>query len=202
MVGSLNGKKGLIPDSDSTIQPKNFGSIQERGAVIECWAGKTYKTVIGCVARNSAKNGTPYGFRVVGPKDILPTVTCSFDGGATRKKVAVIDKKGKVTYLRHPTVLEGARAQGFPDSWVFPESRTKAWNFIGDAVSSPVAKAIAEHLKLVEAGKKPPCKKALTAKRISKYVQQLGNDMLCELPAMQEVAASSPAEDPDFFQKL
>jgi hypothetical protein len=99
-------------------------------------------------------------------------LTCSFDGGATRKKLAIIDTTEKgITYLRHPTVREGARAQGFPENWEFPESRTLAWNMIGDAVTSNVSRAIAEHLMQIEEGKTPPHMNGLIDSKIPHYIR-------------------------------
>lgn len=184
LVGSLEGKKGLIPKESSKVQAR-FRDIMEEGSTDECYEAETYRTILGCIARNSANNRTPYRWVLVGPDDILPTITCSFDGGATRKKISVIDKKGGATYLRHPTVREGARAQGFPDHWEFSESRTKSWNFIGDAVTSPVAHAIASHLCKLERGQRPPCKKELTAKRLARYVKEMHNDYVLELQIEQ-----------------
>lgn len=219
MVGSLEGKKGLIPAEKRTIKT-TFGAIWERGAVRECWSPGTYMTVISSIARNSAKNGSPYGFRFVADEkviadvmesvgkeagqalkstllNIFPTITCSFDGGATRKKVAVIDQKDGLTYLRQPTVKEGARAQGFPDSWVWPDNRTLAWNYIGDAVSCPVSKAIVEHLMRLERGEKSPAKRELTGKRIAGYVRQVHNEMFEEM----EASSVDPA-DMEMNEKL
>ena len=187
IVGSLEGRTGLIPTEpkDNTVK---FSSIQDVGSVSECWKGKTYQTVVSSVARNSARNGSPYGMRIIGPEDIMPTITCSFGGGATRKKLGVIDTVdtpgGKVTFLRHPTVAEGARAQGFPfEEWEWPESRSLAWGFIGDAVSSPVAEAMAKHLILVEDGKKPPHKSKLSAKRLANYERKMQNNFQEEIEA-------------------
>lgn len=174
MVGSIEGKTGLIPKENLTID-KKFGAIQEHSSVVGCWEAKTYRTVMDAIARNSARNGSPYGFRLIGHNDILPCVTCSFDGGATRKKVGILDSKDGITYVRQPTPREGARAQGFPDSWELPASRTIAWHYVGDAVTSPVAQAIAEHLEKIESGQRPPFKQRLSAKRVAKCLQELEN---------------------------
>jgi DNA (cytosine-5)-methyltransferase 1 len=91
----------------------------------------------------------------------LPTITCGWGGGATRKKVAILDEAGGRFFLRHPSVREGARAQGFPESWSFPENDSKAWTLVGNAVASPVAKAIASHLVAISRGERPRSKLGL-----------------------------------------
>lgn len=179
IVGSLEGKKGLLPLEGTEIT-KRFGDIMEKGTVEGCWT-QSYKTALDKVSR------TGISIDVITENDVLPTITCGWGGGATRKKVAILDKKGKITYLRHPTVKEGARAQGFPDNWEFPKSEANAWKMIGNAVSSPVSKAIIEHLKKVEAGDHPPSNKNLSINnshynpRIPKYVKEMYGDVPPEM---------------------
>jgi DNA (cytosine-5)-methyltransferase 1 len=105
----------------------------------------------------------------------LPTMTCGWGGGATRKKVAIVDKKDGRMFLRHPSVREGSRAQGFPDSWVFPTNTTMAWTLIGNAVASPVSKAIARHLLSVSRGERPRAKMRLYG-RVPAYARLIGDN--------------------------
>jgi DNA (cytosine-5)-methyltransferase 1 len=176
MVGSLNGRRDLIP-AESNVVSSKIGDIMEHGVTRKCWSPDTYRTVLDAVARNSARTRSPYRFLLLGPDDIFPTITCGFDGGATRKKVGIIDRVGDAWFLRQPTVREGARAQGFPDSWVLPESDTIAWNMVGDAVTSNVSRAIARHLVSLEAGARPAAKRELSAQRIPRYALEMHNDL-------------------------
>jgi hypothetical protein len=73
--------------------------------------------------------------------------------------------------LRHPTIREGSRAQGFPDSWIWPENKTDAWTLIGNAVSPPVAKAIGLHLCKLSDNKKSKSKQTLANTRIASYIK-------------------------------
>jgi DNA (cytosine-5)-methyltransferase 1 len=202
MVGSLEGKKGLIPQ-EAEVGVK-FGDIMDRHAIKECWSADTYRTVLNSVARNSAKNGSCYRFLLIKEEDILPTITCSFDGGATRKKLGIIDTTTDgAVFLRQPTVREGARAQGFPDSWQLPESESLAWQMIGDAVTSNVARAIAEHLIKIDEGGKPPCKRALSAKRLPKYVHATNEPGSYQQKRMViEDCEEIPTDGNDLFGKV
>jgi DNA (cytosine-5)-methyltransferase 1 len=160
IVASRYGQTGLIP-LEPDLPKKSLGDISEKGVLTSAWGAETYVTAFNKVTKLAIKNGQ-FGINILGPDDVLPTVTCAWGGGATRKKVGILDETPDgVAFLRHPTVREGARAQGFPESWVFPSSRTQAWTLIGNAVSSPVSKAIIEHLKSVEAGEHPRCKTAI-----------------------------------------
>lgn len=171
IVASLDGSiKGLFPEIPKLSVFPKFGDIFEPNSPQTCWAGPTYATALGKVERLQEKHGS-FKIKAVGPEDTLPTVTCGWGGGATRKKVGIIDSwmtpKGEVIYLRHPTLLEGLRAQGFPDAWLgnLPKSVSDSWNLIGNAVPAPLSKAIVEHLKLKAIGKNPLSMGRFVAKR-------------------------------------
>lgn len=115
--------------------------------------------------------------------DVLPTVTCAWGGGATRKKVAILDDDigglGWVVGMRHPTILEGLRAQGCPDSWLphyLELSESLAWTMIGNAVACPVAENIARHLQKSDSERKTCSVQSLTEgyglKYVPKFIQK------------------------------
>jgi site-specific DNA-cytosine methylase len=135
----------------------------------KAWGHDTYRTALSKVRRTGVE------ITVVFPEDVLPTITCGWGGGATRKKVAIADRVAvppvSAPVLRHPTILEGARAQGFPDEWTWPKGETDAWTLIGNAVSSPVSKAIGDHLVSLHGGEKPKAKVVLPAKRVAGYAR-------------------------------
>lgn len=179
IVASREGKKGLIP-KEPKAKRTTLADIMENGVLDHAWGAPTYVTAYNKVTKLALKHGE-FGIDILSGKDLFPTVTCGWGGGATRKKVAVLDETPDgVPFLRHPTVREGARAQGFPDSWVFPESDSKAWTLIGNAVASPVSKAIVEHLKLVEDGACPPAKTEIPP-QAPNYVNMGGASTLGEI---------------------
>lgn len=143
----------FFPDYPQNIRHLKFNDIRDRGITDHQLGGKSYLTMMEKLRR--CRNLT---IKILGaPKcedTLMPTVTCGFGGGITRKKCAVVDSvetgKDHVTFLRHPTLKEGLRAQGFPDDWMLPDNESLAWNLVGNAVPSPVSKAIAEHLKALE----------------------------------------------------
>lgn len=186
IVGSLTGEVGLIP-AHPRAPRVSFGDIMERNMEELAWGGSTYATAMEKIQRTGigmtvveGKDRKPKrGVRDNGlPRDMLPTLTCGFGGGPTRKKCCVLDEsKAGLAFLRDPSVREGARAQGFPDEWVFPDNFTDAWKLVGNAVASPVSEAIARHLIAVSEGKTPPSKEELTSDEIrSAIIRRQGND--------------------------
>ena len=143
------GLNGLIPDDKSdaqghpTVERPGYEKVMEKHVTAKAWNGKTYKTIF------KAYHRTGRYITVLMPDEQIPTITCGFGGGATRKKVGICDHtKGGLAFVRHPTVLEGARCQGFPDSWVWPKNESEAWTLIGNAVTTTVAEAVGRHLKI------------------------------------------------------
>jgi DNA (cytosine-5)-methyltransferase 1 len=189
VIGSLNGEKGLIPAHPKLPSP-SFGDIMERGREDLAWGSTTYATAMEKIQR------TGIGITVVEEKDrkpirtirddhdflprnMFPTLTCGFGGGPTRKKCAVLDKTTSgVPFLRDPSPREGARAQGFPDAWQFPENHTHAWTLIGNAVASPVAEAIARHLIAISEGKSPKAKVGMSKDEVrNNMIRRQGDDL-------------------------
>jgi len=166
-VASRDSRRGLIPRVDDPEWVR-FSDIRERGKAETCLGGESYRTMNEKLTRLIRRHNA-FRIRIIGldrdrggRDDFMPTITCGFGGGITRKKCAVVDKvraKGiSVAFLRHPTLLEAVRAQGFPDKWManLPSNASLAWNMVGNAVPSPVAKAVAEHLLKVDRGEDPP----------------------------------------------
>jgi DNA-cytosine methyltransferase len=165
MIGSLNHETGLLPAYPKNAAKTYFSDIRQRNNTSLALNGCSYVTMMQKLAKIIKKRGY-FKIRVVGgkkelrtPMDALPTVTCGFDGGITRKKCAILDETTDgVAFLRHPSIEEGLQAQGFPLDWMrnLPANRSAAWRMVGNAVPSPVSKAIAEHLLRLDAGEKPP----------------------------------------------
>lgn len=176
------GLSGLLPDDNTDAQGRplvarpTFSKVMEYNVTSKAWKGKTYKTALKAFQR------TGRFITVLMPDEQIPTITCGFGGGATRKKVGICDYTMEsrdvrgVDFVRHPTVLEGARCQGFPDSWVWPENESDAWTLIGNAVTSTVAQAIGRHLIELSNGGRPKSKKTLSSSRIAEYVRSYGKE--------------------------
>ncbi|MHA1888815.1 MAG: DNA cytosine methyltransferase, partial [Promethearchaeota archaeon] len=93
------------------------------------------------------------------PRDgIANAIVC---GGMGKERNLVIDKKISNSWqkegdniqlrnnegIRKMTPREWARLQGFPESFVFPVSKTRQYRQLGNSVAVPVIKAIAEQIK-------------------------------------------------------
>ena len=108
-------------------------------------------------ARHEAK-GNGFGYEVIPKNGIANALVC---GGMGRERNLVKDKflpnawkkEGDDIQLRNEeglrkmTPREWARLQGFPDSFKFPVSMTQSYKQLGNSVSVPVIKAIAEQMK-------------------------------------------------------
>lgn len=92
---------------------------------------------------HALENGhSPYSTMVVcDDTDLLPTILASWgNGGVSRNQVCLIFDDYQ---FRMPTLLEVARAQGFPDDFVFCGTKKERWQQIGRAVPPPFAEAAA-----------------------------------------------------------
>jgi len=175
IVGSRDGQTGLIPRAPFPRPTCKFGDIMQHGRTDLAWKGPTYRTALEKVKRTGVE------IKVINEKNILPTITCGWGGGATRKKVAIVDKTEEgVDFLRHPSVQEGAKAQGFPAGWWYPDSDSEAWKLIGNAVPPPMSKSIIEHLIKVDAGENPPSKETIP-NFVPKDAREYGDDIPREL---------------------
>lgn len=105
--------------------------------------------------RHEAK-GHGFGYRVLDPGGISTTCVVGNMGrernlikgkvkpaGAVIRNGSPVNKEG----IRKLTVREYARLQGFPDDYEFPVPITQAYKQIGNAVSVPVAAAVALEVK-------------------------------------------------------
>jgi Site-specific DNA methylase len=123
---------------------------------------KYYEGLANHKERHKAK-GSGFGFEILKPNGISYALVV---GNMGRERNLIQDKPKKGFYkdgmdkstsrnalgVRKLTVRECARLQGFPEDFVFPVSRTQAYKQLGNAVSVPVAEAVA--IKVMEVLKK------------------------------------------------
>lgn len=113
-----------------------------------------------------ASKGNGFGYVIRGHDEIAGTIVC---GGMGKERNLIIDNrltdftpvthiKGEVNRegIRKMTPREWARLQGFPDSYQFPLADVHTYKQLGNSVTVPVIKAIAEQIKAVLDGKVPP----------------------------------------------
>ena len=191
IVCSRDGQRNLIPYPKA--KRAFFSDIKEHGRTDLALKEGTYRTIIEKLMRLMRKD-VSYRVMLVGLKedrgtkrDCLFTITCGHGGGITRKKLAVADTAHGIDFLRHLSLKEGLAAQGFPTTWTLPDNATLAWNLIGNAVPSPISRAIAEHLVKVDAGEHPAAMESFTDERLLGYSQKL-------MPQVPEGAAFTEFE--------
>jgi len=109
-------------------------------------------------ARHESK-GNGFGYEIRDWEDVAGAIVC---GGMGRERNLIIDKrqlnltpvthiKGKINDegVRKMTPREWARLQGYPDSFKLPLSDVHLYKQLGNSVSVPVIKAIAEQIKTI-----------------------------------------------------
>jgi DNA (cytosine-5)-methyltransferase 1 len=109
-------------------------------------------------ARHEAK-GNGFGFEIREHDDVAGAIVC---GGMGRERNLIIDDritdytpvtniKGRISRenVRKMTPREWARLQGYPDSFVLPLADVHLYKQLGNSVTVPVIKAIAEKIKVV-----------------------------------------------------
>lgn len=112
--------------------------------------------------RHRAKHealGHGFGYIIRDVNEQAGTLVC---GGMGRERNLIIDHsivdytpvthiKGEVSHedVRRLTPREWARLQGFPDSFLFPLADTPTYKQLGNSVTVPVIKAIAENIRNV-----------------------------------------------------
>lgn len=117
-----------------------------------------WQTLLNHKARHESK-GNGFGYEIRDLDGIAGAIVC---GGMGRERNLIIDKrqtdltptthiKGTVNKLgiRKMTPREWARLQGFPDTYKLPLADTHLYKQLGNSVSVPVIRAIAEQIKEV-----------------------------------------------------
>jgi DNA (cytosine-5)-methyltransferase 1 len=143
------------PDSSKRIRD----ILEERPVSAKYYLSETYlETLRRHRARHEAK-GHGFGYEVRSWDDVAGAIVC---GGMGRERNLIVDPrqtdlrpvthiKGKVNTegIRKMTPREWARLQGFPDDFMLTLSDVHLYKQLGNSVSVPVVRAIAERVGMV-----------------------------------------------------
>ncbi|MCK4245503.1 MAG: DNA cytosine methyltransferase, partial [Candidatus Omnitrophica bacterium] len=90
-------------------------------------------------------SGNGFGCEIANLNGIARTLVA---GNMGRERNLIKDRPNKKNRwgIRRLTIREYARIQGFPDSFKFPVPVTQAYKQLGNAVTVPVAKALAKQI--------------------------------------------------------
>jgi DNA (cytosine-5)-methyltransferase 1 len=142
-------------DSDKRIRD----IIEEQPVSAKYYLSDVYvETLRRHRARHEAK-GNGFGYEIRDWDDVAGAIVC---GGMGRERNLLIDKrqtdltpvthiKGSINTegIRKMTPREWARLQGYPDSFKLPLSDVHLYKQLGNSVSVPVIRAIAEKVKII-----------------------------------------------------
>ncbi|QQG51087.1 MAG: DNA cytosine methyltransferase [Candidatus Saccharibacteria bacterium] len=140
----------------SDMQPK-VADILEHGDVHDFYyLSQRYLDGLEKHKQRHKDKGHGFGYRVLDPSGISTTCVVGNMGrernliqdvvrplGSVNRIGALLNSRG----IRKLTIREYARLQGFPDDYTFPQQVTAAYKQIGNAVSPPVAQAVAMKVK-------------------------------------------------------
>ena len=147
-----------FPEStDSSKRIKDI--IEEQPVSVKYYLSDVYmETLRRHRTRHEAK-GNGFGYKIRDWEDVAGAIVC---GGMGRERNLLIDKrqtdltpvthiKGEVNKegIRKMTPREWARLQGYPDTFRLPLADVHLYKQLGNSVSVPVIKAIAENIKIV-----------------------------------------------------
>ena len=147
-----------FPEStDSSKRIKDI--IEEQPVSAKYYLSDVYmETLRRHRTRHEAK-GNGFGYKIRDWEDVAGAIVC---GGMGRERNLLIDKrqtdltpvthiKGEVNKegIRKMTPREWARLQGYPDTFRLPLADVHLYKQLGNSVSVPVIKAIAENIKIV-----------------------------------------------------
>ncbi len=174
-------------------------------------------------ARHEAK-GNGFGYEVIPMDSVSNAIVCG--GMGKERNLVKVDpvpncwkKEGDSIRLRNNegirkmTEREWARLQGFPDSFIFPVSKTDAYRQLGNSVAVPVIRAIATQIKkAIEQPEFLPVPKlskkeqiyleAIELMREKKFIPASGKKDICSVEKFIEMNALDIPEILDFCRFL
>jgi DNA (cytosine-5)-methyltransferase 1 len=148
----------IFPEaSDSTKRIRDI--VEDAPIATRYYLSETYvETLRRHRARHEAK-GHGFGYEIRDWNDIAGAIVC---GGMGRERNLLIDNrphgmkpethiKGEINRegIRKMTPREWARLQGYPDTFKLPLADVHLYKQLGNSVSVPVIKAIAEQVKTI-----------------------------------------------------
>ena len=147
IVGIINPHKEFQFPLKSSLPGKvKLSEILEKNVGEKYYLSQRYYEGLMVHKQRHASKGSGFGCEILDPKGISNTIVC---GNMGRERNLIQDKPVSINKwgVRKLTERECARLQGFPDSFKIPVSTTQAYKQFGNAVSVPVAYAMAKALR-------------------------------------------------------
>ena len=143
---------------DPVDSEKKIRDIKEEKPVsAKYYLSETYLETLRRHKKRHESKGNGFGYEIRNDNDISGAIVC---GGMGRERNLVIDKrqtdltpvthiKGKINTegIRKMTPREWARLQGFPDDFKLPLADVHLYKQLGNSVTVPVIRAIAQKIK-------------------------------------------------------
>lgn len=138
-------------------QTKCIRDILEDEIPLNHFLSEQYLSSLRERERRHKEKGNGFSYQPLDLNGVSNTIVC---GGSGHECNLIIDKRKEIDfsfckkpinneYIRKMTPREWARLQGFDDTFVFPNGDTATYKQLGNSVSVPVIKAIAEKIKIV-----------------------------------------------------
>lgn len=148
-------KEFVFPHNNESA---NLKSILEKNVVSsKYYLSETYLNTLRRHRERHRAKGNGFGYVIRDLEGISGAIVC---GGMGRERNLIIDKrltdftpvthiKGAINkeYVRKLTPREWARLQGFPNTYLLPLADVHSYKQLGNSVTVPVIKAIAEKIK-------------------------------------------------------
>ena len=146
IIGIHNPHKDFgFPKGDFEAKENKISNILEKKVPEKYYLSQRYYEGLVNHKNRHSEKGSGFGCEVLNPKGISNTLV---SGNMGRERNLIKDRSVSINRwgIRKLTERECARLQGFPESFKIPVSTTQAYKQFGNAVSVPVAKAIATSL--------------------------------------------------------
>ncbi len=147
IIGISNPYKDFeFPKGDFEAKENKISNILEKKVHEKYYLSQRYYDGLVNHKNRHSDKGSGFGCEVLNPKGISNTLV---SGNMGRERNLIQDRSVSINRwgVRKLTERECARLQGFPESFKIPVSTTQAYKQFGNAVSVPVAKAIATSLQ-------------------------------------------------------
>jgi len=155
---NIDSSSFVFPDPiDSRKRIKHI--IEEQPVSAKYYLSDVYLETLRQHRKRHKNKGNGFGYEIRDWEDVAGAIVC---GGMGRERNLLIDKrqtnlipvthiKGKINSegVRRMTPREWARLQGYSDNFKLPLSDINLYKQLGNSVSVPVIKAIAEQVKII-----------------------------------------------------